>query len=108
MTVRDDVKRTIRDHHLEDWLGAYPWLTGCLGDQFAPIWFIGENPSMAGVEAIDKGSQTKSENLQWNSHDGDRLFREAIVEVGLKSGLPETEGGWQCYVTNAIKAPEVV
>ena len=108
MTIRDDVKRVIRDHHLEDWLGAYPWLTGCLGDPSASIWFIGENPSLAGVEAVDKRSRIKSENLQWNSHDGDRLFREAIVEAGLKAGLPEAEGGWRCYVTNAIKAPEVV
>jgi len=36
--------------------------------------------------AVHRRSPIQSENLQWNSHDGDRLLRESITEAGLKSG----------------------
>ena len=108
MTIRDEIKEIIRNNHLDDWLADYPWLIGYIGDPSASIWFIGENPSLSGVKAVDKRSPGRTENLQWNSHDGDRLLREAITEAGLKSGPPEAEGGWRCYITNAIKEPEIV
>lgn len=108
MTIRDEIKRVIRNNHLGDWLADYPWLVGYIGYPSASIWFIGENPSLRGVKVVDKRSLTRTENLQWNSHDGDRLLREAITEAGLKSGPPEAEGGWRCYITNAIKEPEIV
>lgn len=102
------VKSVITEHGLYNWLADYPWLKGYLGDLQSPVWFIGENPSLQGVTQIHSRNDAKSENLQWNSHDGDRLLREAITEAKLKRGLPATNVGWHCYITNAVKAPEVV
>ena len=106
--IRPAVESVIREHELENWLNQYPWLVGYLGSLASPIWFIGENPSLAGVESIARRSLIESENLQWNSHEGDRLFREALTEAGLKRGAPERDEGWRCYITNAIKEPERV
>lgn len=108
MSIRAAVENVIRENHLHNWLEEYPWLVGYIGNPAAPIWCIGENPSLAGVAAVHRRSRTMSENLQWNSHDGDRLLRESISEAGLKSGEPESDEGWKCYITNAIKEPEIV
>jgi uracil-DNA glycosylase len=108
MPTVEKIKHIIRENNLYNWFEDYPWLTGFIGDENAAIWFIGENPSLTGVKAVDKRSIIKTENLQWNSHDGDRLLREAITEAGLKSGDPETNQDWNCYITNAIKEPEIV
>lgn len=108
MSIRAAVENVIRENRLDNWLEEYPWLVGFVGNPTAPIWFVGENPSLSGVEAVHRRSKSMSENLQWNSHDGDRLLREAICEAGLKSGTPESDGGWKCYITNAIKEPEIV
>src|SRR5947208_1876586 len=108
MSIRAAVENVIRENRLDNWLEKYPWLVGYLGNPAAPIWFIGENPSLSGVEALHSRSKDVSENLQWNWHDGDRLLRESIAEAGLKSGDPESHGGWKCYITNAIKEPEIV
>ena len=108
MSIRAAVEEVIRESHLANWLEEYPWLIGYIGNPAAPIWFIGENPSLSGVEAVHRRSSTASANLQWNSHDGDRLLRESIAEAGLKSGAPESDEGWKCYITNAIKEPEIV
>jgi len=102
------VEAVIAEFGLPNWLTDFPWLTGHLGDASAPIWFVGENPSLTGVESVHNRSTDRTENLQWNSHDGDRLFREAISEAGLKTGSPAGAGGWKCYITNAIKEPERV
>lgn len=107
MTTKDDVTQAIQDHDLRDWFEDYPWLTSCLGDSSSPVWFIGENPSLLRVTA-QLQVQIKDDNLQWNSSKGDQLFRQAIVDAGLKDGRPEAPGGWRCYITNAIKAPEIV
>ena len=108
MDIVDESRKVIRENNLYDWFADYPWMTGYLGDPLAPVWFIGENPSLSGVEAVNMRSPAKSENLQWNSHAGDRLLREAITEAGLKLGAPEADGGWRCYITNVIKEPEIV
>jgi hypothetical protein len=108
MSIRAAIENVIRRNHLENWLEEYPWLIGFIGNPARPIWFIGENPSLRGVIAVHRRSQTTSENLQWNSHDGDRLLRESITEAGLKSGDPASDEGWKCYITNAIKEPEIV
>jgi uracil-DNA glycosylase len=107
-TIDDAIKAVISKNNLENWFDEYPWLTGYLGNPEAAIWFIGENPSMRGVKNINKRSYNKTENLQWNSHDGDKLLREAITEAGLKQGDPSLNEGWHCYITNVIKAPEIV
>lgn len=102
------IRETIAAHHLPEWLDEFPWLTGYLGDRQFPVWFVGENPSLAAVERIDRRESAKSENLQWNCHDGDRLLREALTEAGLKTGAPSANSGWRCYLTNVVKAPEIV
>jgi hypothetical protein len=93
---------------LDDWLITYPWLTGNIGDLTKSIWFIGENPSLSAVEAIHNRSTMRTPNLQWSSSDGDKLLRDALASAGLKTGDPGSEGGWNCYLTNAIKEPEIV
>jgi len=108
MTIRRLLEQTIQKHNLSNWLCEYPWLISELGDPHSPIWFIGENPSLKGVKSIDKKIAEKTENLQWNSHAGDRLFREAVAAAGLKAGDPGVNEGWKCFVTNAIKLPEKV
>jgi hypothetical protein len=108
MSLQTAVENVIRANGLDDWLQKYPWLIGFLGDPDFPVWFIGENPSLSGIEALQERSRETSENLQWNWHDGDRLLREAIVEAGLKNGDPGSNEGWRCYITNAIKEPEIV
>lgn len=108
MEIVQHIKETIYNSQLENWFHEFPWLTGFLGNPNSSIWFIGENPSLNGVKNVDKRSSEKTENLQWNSHDGDRLLRDAITEAGLKNGTPERNEGWNCYITNAIKEPEMV
>jgi len=109
-TIDDAIKAVISKNHLKikNWFEDYPWLTGYLGNPEAAIWFIGENPSMRGVKNINKRTYNKTENLQWNSHDGDKLLRESITKAGLKQGDPSLNEGWNCYITNVVKAPEIV
>lgn len=102
------IKNTIYENQLHDWFIEFPWLTGYIGNPCSAVWFIGENPSLTGVKNVDKRSTEKTENLQWNSHDGDKLLREAITEAGLKSGKVDVNEKWNCYITNAIKEPELV
>ena len=107
-TILDQIKKTISDYQLQDWLIEYPWLTGFLGNPKSSIWFIGENPSLKGVINVHKHNLVRNENLQWNSHDGDKLLREAITEAGLKKTTTDGNDNWSCYITNAIKEPEIV
>lgn len=102
------IKEIIHRDHLDNWFNDYPWLTGQLGNINSPVWFIGENPSLSGVRNIDRMSVDKTENLQWNSSSGDKLLREALSESGLKYEVPGSNEGWECYITNAIKEPEIV
>jgi hypothetical protein len=106
--IIEETKKIISKNHLPNYLDKFPWLTGYIGDIDSKIWFIGENPSMQGVENVDARNTVKDENLQWNSHEGDWLLRDALTECGLKTGNPRENVGWNCYITNTIKLPEVV
>jgi hypothetical protein len=106
--VRAAIERAIQENGISNWLKEYPWLLSCIGDPVAPIWFIGENPSLSGVNAVHIRSTDQSANLQWNASAGDRLLREAITEAGLKTGDPASNEGWKCYITNVVKEPEIV
>ena len=108
MELVQSIKEIIQRDNLENWFDDYPWLTSELGNINSPVWFIAENPSLSSVISIDQRSVDKTENLQWNSHNGDQLLREALSESGLKHGLPRSNEGWECYITNAIKEPEIV
>jgi uracil-DNA glycosylase len=107
-SIEDSIKSVILNHHLPDWFKTYPWLTGYLGNPKSSIWFIGENPSLRGIININNRVTDKSENLQWNSHEGDKLLRRAITEAGLKQGDPLLDEGWNCYITNTVKEPDEV
>jgi len=84
-SIEDFIKSVILNHHLYDWFKKYPWLIGYLGNPKSSIWFIGENPSLRGIININNHVTDKSENLQWNSHAGDKLLRTAIIPMRLKS-----------------------
>jgi uracil-DNA glycosylase len=106
--ILQEIKRVIKDNNLYNYLRDYAWLTGYLGNFDSRVWFIGENPRLRGVISVHNRHSDRTENLQWNSHDGDRLFREALTEAGFKSGEPNKDEGWDCYITNSIKEPEIV
>lgn len=81
-----------------------PWLEGALGDPFAGIMFIAENPSLTQVEiAQGRHGLTATPDAQWNTSRGDHIFRGALFDVGFKTTSPDTPGGWKCYITNIIK-----
>ena len=102
------IKDVIVQHDLNDWYIDNPWLTGSLGNIHAPIWFLGENPSLSKVEEQSNANpESLDENLQWNISKGDQLLRTAITEAGLKySTDPFDNDEWNCYITNVIKEPD--
>jgi len=87
----------LRDHRQE-----HPWLVGWLGDVKAPVWLVAANPSATQVDRIHSAASTPE--AQWAASRGDRLFRQALVEYGLKVGEPMSAGGWNCYITNVMKS----
>ena len=93
---------------LSDHRKDHPWLIGALGSDVAHIVFVGENPSLTQVErATDphSGGPPTIES-QWWQTDGDKLFRESLIECGFKSGSIASTGDWNCYITNVIKQPD--
>jgi uracil-DNA glycosylase len=108
-TYRSELSRQIaaafqRHPDLYDHRREYPWLIGALGDPTAGVWFVGENPSLGQVErAIDPLGGRPTEEAQWWASRGDQLFRDLLVQHGFKSTPKHAHGGWQCYITNAIK-----
>ena len=90
-----------QDHpELYDHRSKFPWVLACLGDPFAPVWFVAENPSLTQVE---RAREPTSED-QWNVSVGDKLFRQQLVEHGFKTGTVDSPGGWRCYITDVIKS----
>jgi hypothetical protein len=78
----------------------YPWLIACLGDPFAPVWFVAENPSLTQVAR----ALARTPEDQWNVSPGDKLFRRQLVKHGFKHGGVDEPGGWHCYITDTIKS----
>ena len=107
-SVDEMIQGIIKENNLADWFIEYPWLKGYIGNPESEIWFVAENPSRKGLENIAVPKNDRTPNLQWNSHAGDLLLREAIAEAGLKLGDPRDADGWKCYITNAIKQPDYV
>lgn len=89
--------RILLDHRRE-----HPWLTGALGDPFAPVWFVAENPSLTQVERV----VDRTSNGQWAASRGDRLLREMLVRHGFKVGSALSPGGWRCYITDVAKSAD--
>lgn len=75
---------------------------GYLGDPFAPVWFVAENPSLTQVER----AKDSTPNSQWNTSPGNKCFREQLLNHGFRTGTAEGSGGWHCYITNVIKSVE--
>jgi Uracil DNA glycosylase superfamily len=86
-----------------DHTAEYPWLTGQLGDPWAPVWFIAESPSLGQVERVGPGA---TKNTQWNISNADALLRRMLVEAGFKDPPGEGPDGWRCYITDVIKSAE--
>ena len=111
-------RRTVFDTELERLIGdvfaAHPelrdhrpdfgWLTGCLGDPFAAVWLIAENPSLTQV----RKAQAATVESQWSVSPGDLILRDALVAAGLKEGGPLEPGGWKCWITDVIKSADIV
>ena len=87
----------------------YPWLYGALGNPSAKVVFVCENPSRAGVDWAHKNLPHGELGIatQWSGPKPD-FFRRVLCEVGLKVTEPANSGGWHCYITNVIKAMDVV
>ena len=75
------------------------WLYGALGDPKSDVMFICENPSEKGVEDADSNCGHLGIEAQWQN----KVFRDVLVESGLKLGGCDASGGWRCYITNFIK-----
>jgi uracil-DNA glycosylase len=85
---------------------AHGWVTGYLGDPFASVWFIAENPSLTQVEKITAPHPTSE--LQWTMSAGDKLLRRLLAKYGFKEGGELSPGGWCCYLTDVIKSTALV
>jgi hypothetical protein len=98
-------QRVFQAHpELTDHREEFPWLTGSLGDPFARVWFVAENPSLTQVRRA--GGRTADQ--QWSVSRGDKLLRNALYRHGFKTGDPLSPGGWRCYITDVIKSADVV
>lgn len=87
---------------------AYPaWVTGCLGDPRADVWFIAENPSVSTALRANAGADATVED-QWLTSRGDKLFRQMLVKYGFKDNEWDTPGGWRCYITDVVKSAYIV
>ncbi len=97
------IDATFRAHpQLYDHRKDFPWLTGALGDPFAGVFFVAENPSLTQVKKV----KVETEESQWYQSPGDKLFRQMLLEHGFKTGTIHSQGGWRCYITNLIKLAE--
>lgn len=105
--IRPTVARVLDDHPTLPRPGAdYPaWVTGCLGDRLADVWFIAENPSVSTAQRAIAGATVDD---QWNTSDGDKLFRETLITYAFKAGVHESASDWRCYLIDVIKSAYVV
>ncbi|MCZ6837194.1 MAG: hypothetical protein O7G85_15575 [Planctomycetota bacterium] len=91
----------------------YTWLYGALGAVPAPVMFICENPSLAGVKSghvnTPDGGPPDIEGQWWGGprNNAAKRFRVVLCETGLKTTPPATRGGWRCYITNLVKEANV-
>ena len=92
----------------------YTWLYGALGNVPSNVMLICENPSFKGVKNANiktvDGEQPDIEAQWWGGEKNPaaKRFRKALHRTQLKTTLPEEKGGWNCYITNAIKQVNIV
>jgi hypothetical protein len=88
------------DPRIPDRRVDHPWVIGCLGDPFAPVWFVAEAPSLTQV----RRGGARSREQQWDVSPGDKLLRQMLAKHGFKEGGALSPGGWRCYITDVIKS----
>lgn len=74
----------------EDYREAYPWVTGYLGDAFAPVWFVAENPSLAQVQRISEPSPRPELRVGRDAETHSALRLRRITSQPRASGKPST------------------
>ena len=108
-SLSDKITSVLRAHpEIPDHRIKHPWLIGALGSIPANIFLVAENPSLRQVEAATDpltGGPATIESQWWHT-EGDKLFRSALVESGLKLGTISSANDWEIYVTNVIKQPD--
>ncbi len=84
--LNEQIDQVFKAHHeLYNIREQYPWLIGALGEPYAGIWFVGENPSQVQIERFitpDGGPPTAE--AQWSASRGDKLLRNMLVKYGFK------------------------
>jgi hypothetical protein len=105
--IRQTVADVLRDHPELPRPGQdyAPWVTGCLGDPRADVWFIAENPSATTAKRARADATVED---QWTISPGDKLFRQMLVDHGFKGGTWDSPGDWRCYITDVIKSEFIV
>lgn len=93
--LRDRIREQLPDHSIP----PPKWLHGAHGDPRSDVMFICEYPSERGVKYADRYYGHTGIEAQWRND----VFRDVLVECGLKHGDRDTAGGWHCYITNFIK-----
>lgn len=108
--LKQKIDAVFRAHpNIFDHRQKFPWLTGFLGNPFAGIWFVAENPSLTMVERGTKQSlEPPTEETQWRVSRGDLLFRDMLVKYCFKEPPRDAAGGWNCYITDVIKETDYV
>jgi hypothetical protein len=104
--LRKRIGRVFRDHpEIHDHRAEFPWITGFLGDPFAGIWFVAENPSKGMAKRAQISIPKRlSPETQWAISPGDILFRKMLFKHRFKKGSHVSPGGWRCYITDLLKS----
>lgn len=90
---------------LVDHRERFPWAEGFLGDASQPVWFVAWYPSTKAMKRIDSPNATCED--QYRATFGDQIFRDRLCAAGFKTGDKNDLGGWQCYITDIVKADSV-
>jgi hypothetical protein len=101
--ARREISRVFATTTLPDHRQDAPGVDACLGNPFAPVWFVGENPSLKQLERAPSRALRDPE-MQWGVSRGDKLFRQMLSRHGFKTGGEFEPGGWNCYITDVVKS----
>ena len=100
-----------REVHLSGSDPRYDQIMGCYGNPEARIIFVAEIPEVIGIDKIianlrDNGSAEELWTKNWNSSEGDKLFRKALAtNCFIPEGADDRPWEWNCWVTNFVKCP---
>jgi hypothetical protein len=100
---RSDEVYTAHRGLVKDYREEYPWVTGALGNPYADVWFVAENPSLTQVKRV----RNATPESQWAISRADGLFRDVLLKHGFKDPPRDAPGGWRCYITDVVKSPDL-